>query len=47
MVSISYEGKLVDTKGVKARYVRLFTAGNNTNKLNHYVEVEAFGKPAK
>jgi hypothetical protein len=43
----SYEGKLVDAKGVKARYVRLFSAGNNANNLNHYVEVEVFGKPAK
>lgn len=43
----SFEGKLVDTKGVKAQYVRLFSAGNNANKLNHYVEVEVFGKPAK
>ena len=43
----SFEGKLVDAKGVKARYVRLFSAGNNANKLNHYVEVEVFGKPAK
>jgi len=43
----SYEGRLVDTKGVKARYVRLFSAGNNANNLNHYVEVEVFGRPAK
>ena len=43
----SFEGRLVDAKGVKARYVRLFSAGNNANKLNHYVEVEVFGKPAK
>ena len=43
----SYEGKLVDAKGVKARYVRLYSAGNNANALNHYVEVEVFGRPAK
>jgi F5/8 type C domain-containing protein len=42
----SYEGKLIDAKGVKGRYVRLYTNGNTTNKLNHYVEVEVFGKPA-
>ena len=41
----TYEGKLIDCKGVKARYVRLFSAGNNANKLNHYVEVEVFGRP--
>ena len=43
----SYEGKLIDAKGVKARYVRLFSNGNNANKLNHYVEVQVFGKAAK
>ena len=43
----SYEGKLVDAKGVVARYVRLYSAGNNVNELNHYIEVEVFGRPAK
>jgi hypothetical protein len=41
----SNEGKLVDTKGVRARYVRLYSAGNNANDLNHYVEVEVLGRP--
>ena len=40
------EGKLIDAKGVKGRYVRLYSKGNTTNKLNHYIEVEVFGKPA-
>jgi len=39
------EGKLIDAKGVKARYVRLFSKGNNQNDQNHYLEVEVFGKP--
>lgn len=42
----TYEGKLIDAKGVKGRYVRLYSKGNTTNKLNHYIEVEVFGKPA-
>ena len=42
----TYEGKLIDAKGVKARYVRLYSKGNTTNKMNHYIEVEVFGKPA-
>ena len=42
----TYEGKLMDAKGVKGRYVRLYSKGNTTNKLNHYIEVEVFGKPA-
>jgi len=39
-------GKLMDAKGVKGRYVRLYSNGNTTNKMNHYIEVEVFGKPA-
>jgi hypothetical protein len=41
------EGKLVDAKGSVARYLRLYSRGNNANELNHYVEVEVFGRPAK
>jgi hypothetical protein len=41
------EGKLVDAKGAKARYVRLYSKGNNANELNHYVEVEVYGRVAK
>ena len=42
----TYEGKLIDAKGVKGRYVRLYSKGNTTNKMNHYIEVEVWGKPA-
>jgi hypothetical protein len=41
------EGKLVDAKGARARYVRLYSKGSNANQLNHYVEVEVFGRPAR
>ena len=41
------EGRLFDPKGVKGRYVRLYSNGNTTNDLNHYVEIEVFGTPAK
>jgi hypothetical protein len=41
------EGKLIDAKGVEGRYVRLYSNGNETTPLNHYVEVEVYGKPAK
>jgi hypothetical protein len=37
------EGRLFDPKGVKGRYVRLYSNGNTANDLNHYVEVEVFG----
>jgi hypothetical protein len=43
----TYEGRLVDARGTRARYVRLYSNGNNNNGLNHYTEVEVFGKPAK
>jgi hypothetical protein len=42
----TYQGKLIDAKGVQGRYVRLYSNGNTTNKLNHYIEVEVWGKPA-
>jgi len=38
------EGRLIDTKGVRGRYVRLYSGGNNASDLNHYIEVEVFGK---
>ncbi len=41
------EGRLIDAKGVKARYVRLHSCGNNNNELNHFIEVEVYGKPLK
>lgn len=40
----TYRGKLIDTKGVTARYVRLYSNGNNANDLNHYIEVEVYGR---
>ena len=40
------EGKLIDAKGVKARYVRCYTNGNTSNDLNHWIELEVYGKPA-
>ncbi|MFC1738259.1 hypothetical protein ACFL1G_04310 [Planctomycetota bacterium] len=39
------EGKLIDAKGQRARYVRLYSNGSNINELNHYIEVEVFGVP--
>jgi hypothetical protein len=43
----TYEGKLIDAKGVVGRYLRLYSNGNDTTPLNHYAEVEAYGTPAK
>ena len=36
-------GKLIDAKGVKAQYVRLWSSGNTANDMNHYIEVEVYG----
>jgi len=41
------EGRLIDPKGIKARYVRLTSGGNTSNDMNHYVEVEVYGVPVK
>ena len=41
------EGKLVDGKGTRARYVRCHSNGNNSNDLNHWIEIEVYGVPVK
>jgi len=43
----NYEGKLIDAKGAKARYVRLYSQGSTFSGLNRYTEVEVWGLPAK
>lgn len=37
-------GRMIDAKATKGRYVRLYSAGNTSNEMNHYIEVEVFGK---
>jgi hypothetical protein len=41
------KGKLVDTKGAKGQFVRLYSSGSTGSDMNHYIEVEVFGKLAK
>jgi hypothetical protein len=41
------QGRVIDAKGATARYVRLYSNGNTSDELNHYVEVEVYGQPAK
>jgi len=43
----TFEGKLFDPHGTKARFVRLWSNGNTSNDMNHYVEVEVYATPAK
>ncbi len=43
----SNEGRLIDAKGAKTRYVRLYSKGSTESALNEYTEVEIYGRPAK
>ena len=43
----THEGKLIDTKGVTARYMRFFSKGSTESALNEYTEIEVYGRPAK
>jgi hypothetical protein len=41
------EGKLIDAKGVKARYIRFYSKGSTESALNECTEIEVYGRPAK
>ena len=38
------QGKLIDAKGVQGQFVRLSSNGSTGSDMNHYIEVEVFGK---
>ncbi|WP_395752259.1 SHD1 domain-containing protein [Prosthecobacter sp.] len=38
-------GRIIEGKGAKARYVRLWSNGNTNNDMNHYCEVQVFAVP--
>ena len=40
-------GRVIDGKGAKGRYVRLYSNGNTSNEMNHYIELEVWGKKTK
>ena len=42
----TFEGKLINAKGVKARYVRTYSKGSSESALNEYTEVEVYGRLA-
>jgi hypothetical protein len=42
----TFEGKLINAKGAKARYVRTYSKGSSESALNEYTEVEVYGRPA-
>lgn len=43
----TYEGKLIDGKSTQGRYVRCYSNGNTHDELNHYIEVEVYGRSAR
>jgi hypothetical protein len=43
----THEGKIVDAKGAKGRYVRCYTKGGSLSALNCWQELEVYALPAK
>ncbi|SPE62456.1 Coagulation factor 5/8 type domain protein [Verrucomicrobia bacterium] len=43
----TFEGKLINAKGIKARYLRFYSKGSTESALNEYTELEVYGRPAK
>ena len=41
------QGKIIDAKGVKARYVRSHTRGGTSSALNCWQEIEVYALPVK
>ena len=39
----TYEGRLMDAKGVEGRYLRAYSKGSTYSALNRYTEIEAWG----
>ncbi len=39
------QGKLLNTKGAKARYLRFYSKGSNASALNCYTEIEVWALP--
>jgi len=43
----THEGRIVDAKGVKGRYLRGYTKGSSLSALNCWQEIEVYALPAK
>jgi hypothetical protein len=43
----TYEGKLVEGRGARAQFVRLYSDGSTISRLNEYTEIEVHGRPVK
>jgi hypothetical protein len=40
----SNKGRLIDAKGAKGRYLRVYGKGSTASEFNHFIEVEVWGK---
>lgn len=40
----THYGRPIPVKGEKAQYVRLYSNGSTSSEMNHYIEVEVYGK---
>jgi hypothetical protein len=43
----THQGRLIDAKGIKARYLRGFTNGSTSSALNCWQEIEVYALPAR
>jgi RNA polymerase sigma factor (sigma-70 family) len=43
----TYEGKLINARGIKARYIRFYSNGSTESALNEYTEIEVYGRRAR
>ena len=43
----TYEGKLLDAKGVRGRYVRFWSNGNTADSSTYWLEAQVFGRAVK
>ncbi|MBI5820547.1 MAG: hypothetical protein HZA88_16395 [Verrucomicrobia bacterium] len=41
----SNEGRPFAVNGVKGRYIRFYSSGSTSSEMNHYTEIEIYGKP--
>ena len=40
----TYRGRHFPIDALKGRYVRFYSRGNTSNEMNHYIEIEVYGK---
>ena len=43
----TFEGRLINAKGAKARYIRFYSKGSTESALNEYTEIEVYGRPGQ